>query len=130
MQPVTTQAHAVGIHQLTTAGHEPSITNHQGSDGRRSVSAEPNATGTVKRHANSRAGTGSYARLVLKFVVPTALALLNNASTVVGQSNSTFNEATRTNADSDAQSATGTHSGTSSQYILGVSWLASWCLAQ
>lgn len=119
MQPVTTETHAVGIHQLTTADHEPSITNHQASDGSCSISAEPNATGTVKHHTNSCAGTGSYARPVLKFMALTALAVLNNALTVAGQSNSTFNGATGTNADSDAQSTTGTHSGTSSQYILG-----------
>ena len=83
-------------------------------------SAEPNATGTVKHHTDSCAGTGSYARPVLKFVVPTALALLNNASTVAGQSNSTFNGATGTNADSDAQSSAGTDSRTSYWLVGGL----------
>ena len=90
----TTQSQPCGTHQLPDAGHNPSITNHQASAGSRSVSVESNTTGTVKHHTNSGSGTGSYVRTAVTFVASTALALLNNVSTTVGQNISAFNGTT------------------------------------
>ena len=90
----TTQSQPCGTHQLPDAGRNPSITNHQASAGSRSVSVESNTTGTVKHHTNSGSGTGSYVRTAVTFVASTALALLNNVSTTVGQNISAFNGTT------------------------------------
>ena len=90
----TTQSQPCGTHQLSNAGHNSSITNHQASAGSRSVSVESNTTGTVKHHTNSGSGTGSYVRTTITFVASTALALLNNVSTTVGQNISAFNGTT------------------------------------
>ena len=87
----TTQTQPCGTHQLPNAGHNSSITNHQGSAGSRSVSVESNTTGTVRHHTNSGSGTGSYVRTAATFVASTALAVLNNVSTAVGQNISAFN---------------------------------------
>ena len=90
----TTQTQPCGTHQLPNAGHNSSITNHQGSAGSRSVSVESNTTGTVRHHTNSGSGTGSYVRTAATFVASTALAVLNNVSTAVGQNISAFNGTT------------------------------------
>lgn len=90
----TTQTQPYGAHQLPNAGHNSSITNHQGSAGSRSVSVESNTNGTVRHHTNSGSGTGSYVRTAATFVASTALAVLNNVSTAVGQNISAFNGTT------------------------------------
>ncbi len=87
----TTQTQPCGTHQLPNAGHNSSITNHQGSAGSRSVSVESNTNGTVRHHTNSGSGTGSYVRTAATFVASTAFAVLNNVSTAVGQNISAFN---------------------------------------
>ena len=89
-----TQTQPYGTHQLPNAGHNASITNHQGSAGSRSVSIEANTTGTVRHYTNSGSGTGSYVRTAVTFVASTALALLNNVSATVGQNISAFNGTT------------------------------------
>lgn len=90
----TTQTQTCGTHRLPNAGGSPSINDHQGSDGCRSISVEPNATGSVNHHTNSGTGTGSYARTAVKFMTSAALVLCNNASAVVGQNNTAFNGTT------------------------------------
>ena len=88
----TTQTQPCGTHQLLDAGHNSSITHHQGSAGSRSVSV--NTSGTVKHFTNSGSGTGSYVRTAATFVASTALALLNNVATTVGQNISAVNATT------------------------------------
>ena len=88
----TTQTQPYGTHQLPNAGHNSSITNHQGSAGGRSVSVQSDATGTARHNTNS--GTGSYVCTAATFVASTALALLNNVATTVGQNISAVNATT------------------------------------
>ena len=88
----TTHTQPCDAHQLPDASHNSSITNHQGSAGSRSVSAQSDATGTVRHNTNS--GAGSYVRSAATFVASTALALLNNVATTVGQNISAVNATT------------------------------------
>ena len=88
----TAQTQPYCTHQLPD--DNSSITNHQGSAGSRSVSVESNTTGTVKNYTNSGSGTASYVRTTATFVASTALALLNNVATTVGQNISAFNATT------------------------------------